>query len=110
MYTHPEIAEILSSTGPGFFTPNAVMLHNAEILLNYIDDINLERSGKFEPTPAESLYLFWNAGDLEFHFECLMNGRILYTFRKSGYGKASGTSTIDRFIPMLESFLLTSIN
>jgi hypothetical protein len=110
MYIHPEISEILNSTSPGIFRPNAVMLRNAEILLNYIDDINLERSDKFEPTPADSLCLFWNAGDLELHFECLRNGRILYTFRKSGYGNASGSSTIDRFIPMLENFLLTSIN
>jgi hypothetical protein len=110
MYTHPEIEEILNSTGPEFFTPNAMMLQNAEKLLNYIDDINLERTGKFETTPAESLYLLWNAENLEFHFECLKNGRILYTFRKSGYGKASGSSTIDEFIPMLENYLLISID
>jgi len=108
MYTHPEIEEILNSTGPEF-APNAMMLQNAEKLLNYIDDINLERTGKFEATPAESLYLLWNAEDLEFHFECLKNGKILYTFRKGGYGKASGSNTIDEFIPTLESYLLISI-
>lgn len=110
MYTHPEIEDLLNSTGPEFFIPNTAMLQNAEKLLNYIDDINLERTGKFEPTPAESLYLLWNAGDLEFHFECLKNGRILYTFRKDGYGKASGSSFIDEFIPMLENYLLISID
>jgi hypothetical protein len=110
MYTHPEIKEILNSTIPEFFMPNAMMLQNAEMLLNYIDDINLERTSKFEPTPAESLYLLWNTEGLEFHFECLKNGRILYTFREGGYGKASGSSTINEFIPMLEKYLLISIN
>jgi len=110
MHTHPEIEEILNSTGPEFFTPNTVMLQSAGKVLNYLDDLNLPRTGKFEPTPAESLYLLWEAGNLEFHFECLKNGRILYTFRKGGFGKASGFSTIDDFIPMLENYLLVSID
>jgi len=109
MYTHPEIEEILNSIQPEVFIPNAMMLQNAEQLLNYIDDINLERTGKFELTPADSLYLLWTAEDIEFHFECLENGMILYTFRKGGYWKASGSSAIDEFIPMLEDYLLTSI-
>jgi hypothetical protein len=108
MYTHPEIEEILS-TAPEFFIPNAGMLQNAEALLNYIDDINLEGTGKFEPTPAESLYLLWSAEDLEFHLECLSDGRILYTFRKGGYGRANGCLSIDQFIPVLQDYLLMSI-
>ncbi len=106
---HPEIAEILNSTAPEFFTPNAVMLQNADALLNYIDDINLERTGKFELTAAESLYLLWIAEDMEFHFECLKNGRILYTFRNNGCGEAYGCNTIDEFIPALQNYLLMSI-
>ena len=107
MYTHPEIEEILN--GPCFFIPGAVMLQNAETLLNYIDDINLERNTKFEQTPAESLYLFWAVEDLEFHIECLYDGRILYTFRKNGRGRANGCVAIDEFIPILQDYLLMSI-
>ncbi len=109
MYMHPEIDEILNGTGPGFFTPNVVMLQNAAALLNYIDDINLERTGKFEQTPAESLYLLWAAEDLEFHLEVLYDGRILYTFRKGGYGRGNGCVSIDKFIPIMQDYLLMSI-
>jgi len=109
MYTHPEIEELLNSGSPFYFTPNAAMLQNAEMLLNYIDDINLERTSTFEFTPAESLYLVWNAEDLEFHLECLNDGRILYTFRKGGYGRANGCLTIDKFLPLLQDYLLMSI-
>jgi hypothetical protein len=105
---HPEIVEILNMDQE-FFTPNAMILQNAERLLNYIDDINLERTGKFEPTPADSLYLLWTANDLEFHLECLNNGMVLYTFRKSGFWKASGCNVINEFVPMLENYLLMSI-
>lgn len=89
--------------------PDAVMLQNAELLLNYVDDINLERSGRFEQTPADSLYLLWTVEDLEFHMECLRDSRILYTFRKNGYGMANGCVTIDKFIPMLQDYLLMCI-
>lgn len=109
MYTHIEIQELLNSGSPFYFTSNAIMLQNAETLLNYIDDINLERTGTFEFTPAESLYLVWNAEDLEFHLECLADGRILYTFRKAGYGGANGCLAIDKFIPFLQDYLLMSI-
>ena len=109
MYTHTEIQELLNSGSPFNFTPNDMMLANAEALLNYIDDINLERTSTFELTPAESLYLVWNAEDLEFHLECLANGRILYTFRKGGYGRANGCVAIDKFIPLLQEYLLMSI-
>ena len=109
MYMHPELKELLNSGSPFYFTPNAVTLQNAEALLNYIDDINLERTSTFEFTPAESLYLVWNAEDLEFHLECLTDGRILYTFRKGGYGRANGCLDIDKFIPLLQEYLLMSI-
>src|SRR3569623_2138105 len=102
MYKHREIEELLNSGSPLYFTPNAVMLANADALLNYIDDIILERTSTFELTAAESLYLVWNAEDLEFHLECLANGRILYTFRKGGYGRANGCVAIDKFIPLLQ--------
>ncbi|ASU35556.1 hypothetical protein [Mucilaginibacter xinganensis] len=110
MFKHPEIEAILIGVGADLFKPNSVMLQNAELLLNYIDDINLERPGKFELTAADSLYLLWNAEGLEFHLECLKNGRIFYTFRKGGYGNATGSATIDEFIPMLESYLLIGIS
>src|SRR3569833_2375578 len=109
MYTHPEIEELLNSGSPFYFTPNAAMLQNAEMLLNYIDDINLERTGTFEFTPSESLYLVWNAEDLEFHLECLNDGRILYTFRKGGYGRANGCLAIVKFLPLFQDYLLMSI-
>ncbi|MDP9079148.1 MAG: hypothetical protein M3O71_17105 [Bacteroidota bacterium] len=110
MLVHPEIEEILNNAGPENFIPTQYMLRSAGKLLNYIDDINAERAGKFELTAADSLYLQWDLEDLEFYFECLANGKILYTFRKGGLGKASGSSKIEEFIPMLESFLLISIN
>lgn len=109
MYTHHEIEEILNSINPEAFIPNTMMLRSAGKVLDYLDDLNLPRTSKFELTPADSLYLLWDVQDLEFHFECLKNGRILYTFRTNGYGKASGFSTIDEFIPMLENYLLISI-
>ena len=105
---HPEIEEILNSANLDFLMPK-VMLLNAERLLNYFDDINVERTGKFEPTPAESLYIVWNVEQLEFHIECLMNGNILYTFRKNGLGKATGCSNADQFMELLQQYLLVSI-
>ena|ERR1700733_2326636 len=106
MYLHPEILEILNNTDPDLFDLNYNTLKNAEKLLNYIEDINLERTGKFEVTPAESLYLLWSVQDWDFHIECLNNGMILYTFRKYGYGKVFGLNTVDEFIRLLEKYLL----
>jgi hypothetical protein len=106
---HTEIETVLNSLSAVDDTPNAVTLANAERLLNYIEDINLERSSKFELTPANSLYLLWTIDEWEIHIECLHNGRILYTFRNAGYGKASGTASIDVFIPLLEQYLLSGI-
>ncbi len=106
---HPEIENILNNLGPEYPVPASVMLQNAERILNYMDDIYLERTGKFEHTPAESLYIMWTLEGLEFHIECLKNGRILYTFRKGLSGKAFGSVTIDRFMLRLEGYLLAGI-
>ena len=103
---HPELIEILSNSDWSTFPVNSAILQNADSILNYIEDINLERTGKFEFTPAESLYLLWNVQDWDFHIECLNNGKILYTFRKNGYGKTFGSTTIDEFILLLEKYLL----
>ncbi|MDB4905128.1 MAG: hypothetical protein JWQ63_4409 [Mucilaginibacter sp.] len=103
---HPEIIEIINTIDPDVFFHYNIIFQNANRLLNYIEDINLERTGKFELTPDESLYLLWNVEEWDFHMECLKNGRILFTFRKSGYGKTFGSFTIDEFIPLLERYLL----
>ena len=106
---HPEIQEILNNSDWEYPVPSPLVLQNAERILNYMDDIYTERTEKFEHTPAESLYIMWNVEDLEFHIECLKNGRILYTFRKNGQGKAFGSDTISQFIPRLERYLLAGI-
>jgi hypothetical protein len=106
---HPEIEEVLNNLYQDQLVPNNITLANAEKVLNYIEDINLERTGKFELTPAESLYLLWDIEDWDLHIECLSNGKILYTFRKSGFAKACGSVTINEFIPFLEKYLLMGI-
>ena len=106
---HPEIENILNNLDPEYPVPATVVLQNAERILNYMDDIYIKRSGQFEHTPAESLYIIWNLEGLEFHIECLKNGRILYTFRKDGFGKAFGSDMIAQFIPRMESYLLAGI-
>ena len=106
---HPEIEDILNNLSSEYPVPAAVVLQNAARILNYIDDIYLERTGKFEHTPAESLFIMWQLGGLEFHIECLKNGRILYTFRKGASGIAFGSDSIDKFMLRLENYLLASI-
>jgi len=106
---HPEIEDILKNCDPESAFPTADAVINAERILRYIDDINIERTGKFEYTAAESLYIPWMVEDMEFHIECLKTGRILYTFRKDGYYKAFGSDAIDQFIPRLESYLLAGM-
>jgi hypothetical protein len=106
---HPEIENILNNLDPEYPIPAPVMLQNAERILYYMDDIYLERTGKFEHTPAESLYIMWNLEGLEFHIECLKNGDILYTFRKGLSGKAFGSDAIDQFMLRLENYLLAGI-
>jgi hypothetical protein len=107
---HPEIIEILNNTDPDFFSFSNIILQNAEKLLNYIEDINLERTGKFEVTPADSLYLLWTVEDWDFHIECLNNGKVLFTFRKNGHGKIFGLNYIDDFILLLEGYLLSEFS
>jgi hypothetical protein len=105
---HPEIKAILNYSGKGYPILNTVTLQNADRILNYIDDINLERTTKFELTVADSLYLLWNVANWEFHIECLKGGRILYTFRKGTVGKSCGSMPIDEFIIHLQKYLLAA--
>jgi hypothetical protein len=106
---HPEIENILNNLDPEYPVPTPLVLQNAERILNYMDDIYIKRTGKFEHTPAESLYIMWNLAGLEFHIECLKNGRILYTFRKGASGKTFGSVAIDKFMLRLEGYLLAGI-
>jgi hypothetical protein len=106
---HPEIEAVLKNAGNEDNTLNDITIANAEKLLNYIEDINLQRTGKFELTPADSLYLLWQIDNMEIHMECLSNGKVLYTFRNKGRSNASGISPVDEFIYLLEKYLLTGI-
>lgn len=106
---HPELKDILQNLNAGMVEPAPVVLQNAEALLGYMDDIYVERTGRFEFTPAESLYICWSLEGLEFHIECLKNGLIFYTFRQDNTCKAFGRERIDDFIPQLQNYLLTSI-
>jgi hypothetical protein len=106
---HIEIENILNNLDLEYPIPGAVMLQNAERILNYMDDIYLERTARFEHTAAESLYIMWKLEGLEFHIECLKNGFILYTFRKGASGKAFGSDSINKFMLRLENYLLAGI-
>jgi len=106
---HPEIDDILINLDPEYPIPSSVVLKNAESILNYMDDIYVERRGKFEHTPAESLYIMWAVEGLEFHIECLKNGLILYTFRRGRLGKLYGSGTIREFMLVLQGYLLAGI-
>ncbi len=103
---HPEIEAALTNVDHEYPTLTDITLTNAEKLLNYIEDINLERPERFVPTPSQSLYILWSVEDWEFHMECIKNGSILYTFRKGGFEEASGNNTVEDFIPQLERYLL----
>jgi hypothetical protein len=109
MYMHPEIEAVLNNLYPDQLVPDNSTLVNAEKVLNYIEDINLERTGKFELTPAESLYLLWEIENWDLHIECLNNGNILYTFRKGGFARTCGSAAIHEFIHLLEKYLLMGI-
>ena len=106
---HPVIAAVLSETEYDFPAPNAITLQNAEKLLNYIEDINLERTSRLVPTPSQSLYILWSVEDWEFHMECLKTGSILYTFSKRGHEEARGSYPLDQFLPQLERYLLMGV-
>ena len=106
---HPEIEAALTVVSKKYPAPNAITLQSAEKLLNYIEDINLERTGKFVPTASQSLYMLWSVEDWEFHMECIKNGSILYNFRKGGNEEASGSYPVDKFIAQLERYLLIGV-
>ena len=106
---HPEIDDILNNLDLEYAVPAPVVLNNAARILNYMDDIYVERTTRFEHTPAESLYIMWNLEGLEFHIECLKNGAILYTFRKGKLGKMYGTANIDYFLLLIRNYLLAGI-
>lgn len=106
---HPEIDDIVNNLDLEYPVPMPVVLKNAERILNYMDDIYVERRGRFEHTPAESLYINWALEGLDLHIECLKNGDIMYTFRKGKTGKQYGTATIGEFMPLLQSYLLAGI-
>src|ERR1700733_5914708 len=106
---HPEIVEILNNLNLEYPVPSQAMLTNAAHILNYMDDIYVERRGKFEQTPAESLYIMWAVEGMEFHIECLKNGLMLYTFRKGRLGKLYGSGTINEFMLLLQGYLLAGI-
>ena len=108
-YMHLEIEILLNDLLAESPLPVPAVLQNAEKLLDYMEDINLERNEKFVFTPAESLYVSYNVGDWEFHMECIKNGKILYTFRKGWYGIDYGSCQIERFLPKLEKYLLMII-
>ncbi len=109
---HPEIKNILNNLDPEYPFPAPAVLRNAERIINYTwMTFILERTGKFEHTPAESPFYISGAWKgLEFpHIECLKNGRILYTFRKGVSGKAFGSVAINQFMLRLENYLLAGI-
>ena len=106
---HPQIVAALTEVDQHYPVPNAITLQNSEKVLNYIEDINLERPGRFIPTPAQSLYLLWSVDDWEFHIECIKNGNVVYKFCQAGSEKASGNYMIDEFISQLEKYLLLGV-
>ena len=103
---HPQIAEVLNKANPYSPKPNDIAQNNAEKVLNYIEDINLERDVIFRPTLSGSFSIAWKIGDWEYQMECVKNGYIIYFFTKGEYEKASGCELFDDFIPQFEKYLL----
>lgn len=103
---HPHITAVLSRANPYTPTPNDVAQNTAERVLDYIEDINLEKNLRFRPTPSGSLSIGWKIGEWDYTMECVKNGYIIYTFTKGGYEKASGCELFDDFIPHFEKYLL----
>ena len=103
---HPQLASVLSTSNFYNPKPNNIARDNAEKVLNYIEDINLERDLSFKPTGSGSLAIAWKIGEWEYQMECVKNGYIVYTFTKSEYEKASGCELFDDFIPQFEKYLL----
>jgi hypothetical protein len=103
---HPQITAVLNRVNPYIPETSDIARDNAEKVLNYIEDINLERNVMFKPTSSGSLAVAWKIGDWEYQMECMKNGYIIYTFTKCEYEKASGCVLFDDFIPQFEKFLL----
>ena len=105
---HPEIAAAYTVTKiyPELPALNGITMQNAARVLDYIEDLNLERNGKFTPTLTKSLYMQWNVEDWEFHMECVQNGSIYYSFCKPDAEAVTGNNTVDEFITRLQNFLL----
>lgn len=103
---HPQITAVLNHTGYYSSRPNDIARDNAEKVLNYIEDINLERDVRFRPTSYGSLSIAWKIGEWEYQMECVKNGYIIYSFTKGEYEKASGCELFDDFIPQFEKYLL----
>ena len=103
---HPQITAVLNSASPYSPRPNDVAQNNAERVLNYIDDINMEKDLRFRPTFSGGLFVAWKIGDWEYNMECVKNGYIIYAFTKDGYQQASGCELFDDFIPQFEKYLL----
>jgi|SRR5689334_20537524 hypothetical protein len=103
---HPQLISVLNMRNPYNSRPNDIARHNAEKVLDYIEDINLEQNLSFKPTNAGSLAIAWKIGDWEYQMECVKNGYIVYTFTKCEYEKASGCELFDDFIPQFEKYLL----
>jgi hypothetical protein len=103
---HPQIIAALNIGNPYSPKPNDIAQRNAEMVLNYIEDINLERNLRFGPTLSGSLFITWKIEDWEFQMECAKNAYIIYSFSKVGYQIASGCVTFDDFIPQFEKYLL----
>ena len=103
---HPHITAVLNKANPYNQKPNDVAQNNAERLLDYIEDINLEKNIQFKPTMSGSLFIGWKVGDWEYQMECVKNGYIIFTFAKGGYEKVSGCELYDDFIPQFEKYLL----
>ena len=103
---HPQVTAALSRANPGSPKPNDIAQFNAEKLLYYIEDINLEGNVGFKPTLAGSLFISWKVAEWEFRMECAKNGYIIYIFSKSEYEKACGCMLCDEFIPQFEKYLL----
>ncbi|HEX3384543.1 MAG TPA: hypothetical protein VHS53_05115 [Mucilaginibacter sp.] len=103
---HPQITAAIKNSVPYNPMPDRISQYNAERVLTYIDDLNLERHIRFRPTSAGSLFMAWTVGDWEYDMECVKNGYIVYMFTKNGYEKASGCVLFDDFIPQFEKYLL----
>jgi hypothetical protein len=103
---HPQIAAVVNNFNHYVQAPCDIAQNNAEKVLNYIDDLNLEKDIRFRPTLSGSLFMAWNIGDWEYDMECVKNGYIIFTFTKCGYEKASGCELFDDFIPQFEKYLL----